>query len=328
MSPEEEAAMEEMEKALEERGRAKKAVDAAKANWSQADTAHKQMKELGSTPKALTAVVTLQKTQRAKELKDAEAWLKRAQGRFDKAHDADNALRGDQEGWNLIHRRGFYHEREGEDASEVDATKLTPDTLRLQPIFNEELQKQSSHRMQGCYKAGGGKKEMHEEVKRFEEEVVRRLDSKRWRRTASGNGAKTFKNAKDAYALYSVVDCEKAMKFVKTGSKPKYGCADPACPKGCAKQRFHGDSAYPKAFLDAGVPWGDVPLIVFQATQDNTVLHVRPFNMDGEEEPVTLNAGDRLWFRGNAFVNTHQPLGTLLVIVKPDLPMPEFRSQY
>lgn len=98
--------------------------------------------------------------------------------------------------------------------------------------------------------------------------------------------------------LSSVADCKDAMQHVSRG-QPRYGCKKHGCQGGCAKQRFHGDSTFPRKYLDEGVPWGDVPLVMFLATEDDTRLHVRPFDKDGAEETVTLNAGDLVIFRGD-----------------------------
>ena len=44
--------------------------------------------------------------------------------------------------------------------------------------------------------------------------------------------------------------------------------------------------------------WGDVPLVMLLATQDGTPFYVRPFDMEGKEVKLTLDAGDLIIFRG------------------------------
>eukprot|EP00966_Prymnesium_polylepis_P220334 5096810-Prymnesium_polylepis.1 len=73
------------------------------------------------------------------------------------------------------------------------------------------------------------------------------------------------------------------MRFVARGSRRRYGCTQEGCKGGCTKQRFHGDAADPKQFLRIGVPLADVPLVMLYACEDNTPLHVKPFDPDVEE---------------------------------------------
>ena len=94
---------------------------------------------------------------------------------------------------------------------------------------------------------------------------------------------------KDGYALHSVVDCKDAMPF----GGAKGGCK---CRSGCKAQSWHADSTWANTYRDAGVPWGDVPLVVLQATQDDTPFHYHPFG--GERKTIILQANDLVIFRG------------------------------
>lgn len=223
-----------------------------------------------------------------------------AQQRVDTAKSVDYALRGHQREWMELHTRGLTVVRRGEHditvASTADDVARLRRTAKRMPIFNKSNRVKSSHRLQGRESTSGG---VLEEMTSFEAQSNAFLDKRKWRRTASGDGNKAFKGAEDAYLLDSVADCKDAMHFVNTGSKPRYGCLEEGCKSGCSKQLYHGDSAHPKTYLDAGVPWGDVPLVMFLATEDDTKLHVRPFDKGGAEETITLNAGDLVIFRGD-----------------------------
>ena len=222
-----------------------------------------------------------------------------ARRRVEAAKEADNALRGQLGEWRALHTRGFVVEAASHAVTADPGAML--DSMAMEPIFNKRdpTVGESSHRLQGR-KSKGRKKSESSEIERFEQQSTAFLCERRWHRTASGSGGKAFKRVTDGYALHSVVQCEEAMQFVKPGAKPCYGCTNARCRErggGCEKQRYHGDSAHARFFLDAGVPWGDVPLVILLATQGDTPFYVRPFDT-GVEERLVLNAGDLVIFRG------------------------------
>ena len=211
-----------------------------------------------------------------------------AQQRLEAALEADFALRGCGEEWTELHHRGLVRVEASAHDVRVDPVATRRDT-KFEPIFNEPVEKGKgkwSHRLQGRAARGGGESA---EVLSFERQVTRFLDQRGWRRTASGVGTDAFKRVKDGYALHSVVDCKDAMPF--GGAKGRCKCG-----AGCKAQSWHADSTKAGAYRDAGVPWGNVPLVVLQATQDNTPFHFQPFG--GERQTITLQANDLVIFRG------------------------------
>jgi hypothetical protein len=189
-----------------------------------------------------------------------------------------------------LNSRGFFIERKKSHKIAVDIEELRK--VDLEPIFNSDdpEEGESSHRLQGR-KLGS---RVSPEVKRFEQQANDYLDRRGLRRTACGK----VKNARAANVLKSVKNCSDAMQFVTPGSRRRYGCTQRGCKGGCTKQRFHGDAAYPQQFLQDGVPLANVPLVILYACEDNTPLHVKPFDT-GVEETITLNAGDLVVFRGD-----------------------------
>ena len=211
-----------------------------------------------------------------------------AQQRLEDALAADFELRGYGEEWTELHHRGLVRVKASAHEVRVDPDATRCDT-KFEPIFNEPVEKGKgkwSHRLQGRAARGGGESA---EVLSFERQVTRFLDQRGWRRTASGVGSDAFKRVKDGYALHSVVDCKDAMPF----GGAKGGCK---CGAGCKAQRWHADSTKAGEYRDAGVPWGNVPLVVLQATQHNTPFHFQPFG--GERQTITLQANDLVIFRG------------------------------
>jgi hypothetical protein len=188
-----------------------------------------------------------------------------------------------------LRSRGFFIENRQSHKIDVNDQELRK--VDLEPIFNTDdpAEGDSSHRLQGR-KVGS---RVSPEVKKFEQQANEYLDRRGLRRTASENKKKT---ARAGNVLKSVASCSDAMQFVARGSR-RYGCTQEGCKGGCTKQRFHGDAAYPKQFLRNDVPLADVPLVILYACEDNTPLHVKPFDTD-EEETVILNAGDLIVFRG------------------------------
>ena len=94
-----------------------------------------------------------------------------------------------------------------------------------------------------------------------------------------------------------------------TGDAPKTVCAAHALKAGVdgrgnpattpRQTPLHADSCEPNSHRASHAPWGDAHLAMLIALQDGTQLHVCPFDKDGKEETITLNAGDVLIFRGD-----------------------------
>jgi len=211
----------------------------------------------------------------------------------------DNAMRGCAVEWTELHTRGFLVLPSGRHGLSLDPDQITAETTVFEPIFNAVDSLFSSHRLQGRRAATG--EGVSAEVARFEARAQAFLDTRRWSRTASGQGDEAFKRVTDGYALRAVISCKDAMQFMTPPSRPaERGCLDKGCRGGCAKQRFHADSAAPKRYLDAEVPWGDVPLVMLLAIEDGTPFHVRPFDAEaGAELKLTLAKGDLVIFRGD-----------------------------
>ena len=228
----------------------------------------------------------VKETERAK--REVVAAHADAQQQLEVALAADFALRGCGEEWTKLHHRGLVRVEASAHDVRVDPVATRRDT-KFEPIFNEPVEKGKgkwSHRLQGRAARGGGESA---EVLSFERQVTRFLDRRGWRRTASGVGSDAFKRVTDGYALHSVVDCKDAMPF--GGAKGRCKCG-----AGCKAQSWHADSTKAGAYRDAGVPWGNVPLVVLQATQDNTPFHFQPFGR--ERQTITLQANDLVIFRG------------------------------
>lgn len=242
--------------------------------------------------------------------------LDKAAKEFAKAKAADDGLRS--EGWNELHSRGFVKVSQAEHGIGVDGKDAVNETAFM-PIFNDTFNRSpevASHRLQGRLAKDG--RRVSPQVQSFENEATAFLQRKRWLRTASGTGKKAFKRGIDAYVLRSVAACKDALKNSSAIRKPQYGCTDKACPGGCAKQKSHGDAAYPRTYYDEEAwkhwfyeelkhpkstplpplpPNGDVPLVALYATQE-AKLHVVPFDT-GVEEVVELEEGDLIVFRGD-----------------------------
>ena len=228
----------------------------------------------------------VKETERAK--REVVAAHADAQQQLDVALAADFALRGCGEEWTELHQSGLVRVEASAHDVRVDPVATRRDT-KFEPIFNEPVEKGKgkwSHRLQGRAARGGGESA---EVLSFERQVTRFLDQRGWRRTVSGVGTDAFKRVKDGYALHSVVDCKDAMPF--GGAKGRCKCG-----AGCKAQSWHADSTKAGAYRDSGVPLGNVPLVVLQATQDDTPFHFQPFG--GERQTITLQANDLVIFRG------------------------------
>jgi hypothetical protein len=202
---------------------------------------------------------------------------------------ADARRRGAQDKWNELHTRGATIFRADEDPLALPTVEEVLSQTKFANIINDG------------HDAKGNAKPPPDDVK--------------GRRTS---GRAAVSNPKNDAAWVAPFETETmpgwlgpdglnwlatttgSAKTVAAAHALKAGVDDVDRPATTPEQKpLHADSCVPNSHAKARAPWGDAHLAMIVALEDNTPLHIYPFDKGGVRETIILNAGDRVVFRGD-----------------------------
>ena len=266
-----------------------KALDGAVAKCSSACKEAQSEREVLEGDLAVQQGSLDEARRRKTEAIDAESLATgRLQARVDRLNEIDTARRGEPEKWKELNTRGYtvFAEQRLElpTLEQIEGTKF-------EAIANNGHDAKGNPKKPPSGVKGRrfhGRKALHGGgdaawVAPFDESARAWLGANglNWLATTTARAPWGDKTVRATHALMAGVDEE--------GNDAHTPRQDP----------LHADSCRPNSHAAARAPWGDAHLAMIVALEDGTTLHVCPFDSDGEEEEIPLNAGDVLVFRGD-----------------------------